>query len=376
MGEKLETARRHDAWRWLCNAPLLCYSDAMKALVRYFGTVEAIPDAPEKEFAVWKELRLPWVNDFLAYRQRETPESVRELARRMDIRFVQKEEAAFPEKLRTIPDCPMGLFYRGKLPENGKPAVAIVGARKCSNYGTQMAAVISEALTLAGFQIVSGMAMGIDGISQRACLSRGGYSCAVLGSGVDVCYPPMNRDLYDQLLTGGGIVSEYPVGTAPLGTNFPRRNRIISGLADALVVVEARKKSGTLITADQALEQGRDVFAVPGRFSDELSYGCNHLIAQGAGIIVSPDELVSDLCVLLDMKKPSRKRSPRLPKDLTPAEQTVYSALTFDPQSVDALLPATSLSLGELLSALMSLEMRGLAREPGKNLYTLRLAGS
>lgn len=211
------------------------------------------------------------------------------------IRLVSQREEAYPRRLSQIPDRPWALYYAGTLPPEQKPAVALIGARDCTEYGRYMAGQFGAALAKAGVQVVSGMARGIDGIGQERALREGGYSIGVLGCGVDVCYPRENRELYETLLAGGGVCSEYPPGVEPRALLFPPRNRIISGLADAVMVIEAREKSGTLITVDMALEQGREVYALPGRATDPLSGGCNRLIRQGAGLVSSPEELLEEL---------------------------------------------------------------------------------
>ncbi|MCH5258951.1 MAG: DNA-processing protein DprA [Lachnospiraceae bacterium] len=211
------------------------------------------------------------------------------------ISFVAAGEDGYPGKLKSIPDAPGALYYVGKLPRNEEKTIAIIGARNCSEYGRAMARQFGEILAGAGVQIVSGMARGIDGIGQQAALDVGGYSLGVLGCGVDICYPRENRQLYERLIAEGGICSEYPPGIEPRAVLFPPRNRIISGLCDGVLVIEAKERSGTLITVDMALEQGREVYALPGRTTDPLSRGCNMLIRQGAGIAVSPQELLREL---------------------------------------------------------------------------------
>lgn len=211
------------------------------------------------------------------------------------IRLVVQGQEDYPKRLTKIPDRPYVLYYAGALPPEGRCAVALIGARDCSGYGGYMAGQFGAALAEAGVQVISGMARGIDGIGQESALRAGGYSMAVLGCGVDVCYPRENRALYEALLADGGVCSEYPPGVGPRALLFPQRNRIISGLADAVLVIEAREKSGTLITVDMALEQGRDVYALPGRVTDPLSSGCNRLIRQGAGLVSTPEELLEEL---------------------------------------------------------------------------------
>lgn len=211
------------------------------------------------------------------------------------IYMLTREDECYPERLREIPDSPKQLYVRGKLPKEEIPAVAVIGARECSEYGRTVAAMLGNFFGENGIQVISGMARGIDGIGQTAALDAGGSSFAVLGSGVDVCYPAGNRTLYDRLAVQGGILSEYAPGTPALARNFPPRNRIVSGLADAVIVVEAREKSGTLITVDMALEQGKEVYAVPGRVTDALSSGCNRLLRLGAAPLPEPEGLLEEL---------------------------------------------------------------------------------
>ena len=201
----------------------------------------------------------------------------------------------YPRRLLEIPQAPKQLYVRGKLPEEGVPSVAVIGARDCSYYGQEVAKRLGRLFGENGIQVISGMARGIDGIGQQAALQAGGSSFAVLGCGADICYPRQNQDLYDRLCKQGGVISEYEWGTPPRAGYFPPRNRIVSGLADAVIVVEARKKSGTLITVDMALEQGKEVYAVPGRLVDDLSSGCNYLIRNGAGILLDMEEFMEEL---------------------------------------------------------------------------------
>lgn len=220
-----------------------------------------------------------------------------------EIRRIDRDSREYPYRLRQIPDPPRSLYVMGKIPEEGITSVAVIGARDCSEYGRSVAGRLGEKLGKAGIQVVSGMARGIDGISQEAAMDAGGSSFGVLGCGVDICYPRQNRRLYEKLKTGGGILSEYEPGTPPAAWHFPPRNRIVSGLADVLVVVEARAKSGTLITVDMALEQGREVYVVPGRVTDGLSAGCNRLIKLGAGVLLDMGEFLEELGEVHSMGK-------------------------------------------------------------------------
>ena len=211
------------------------------------------------------------------------------------IRLLTAEDEDYPQRLRKIPSAPYALYVLGQLPPENLPAVAMIGARECSEYGIYVAKNFAKELGAHGIPVISGMARGIDSISQEAALQGGGRTYAVLGCGVDICYPKSSRRLYEQILEQGGILSTFPPGTEPMKRLFPERNRIVSGLADAILVVEARQKSGTFITVDMALEQGREVYAIPGRLTDRLSDGCNLLLQQGALIAVSPQDLLQHL---------------------------------------------------------------------------------
>ena len=274
---------------WLANVGGLGTA-SRECLLEAFDTGAAVYAAQEKHLAmVLEKVKLEKLLE-----KRKTWDLDREYARLQErqILFVCTADAEYPERLRHIPDHPFGIYYKGRLPQPQKLAVAVVGARECSDYGRFIATELGKELGAAGVQVISGMARGIDGISQLAALEAGGESYAVLGNGVDICYPKGNRPVYDRMLVQGGILSIYPPGTAPKPQLFPPRNRIVSGLADVLVVVEARQKSGTLITVDMALEQGREVYAVPGRITDRLSDGCNKLVKDGALVFLSPRDFM------------------------------------------------------------------------------------
>ena len=276
---------------FLCSIPTIGGVRAGKLLTR-FGAPRAVYEAEPEE---WRECVCNSVAEAME-RQKKSGEWEQEYERLTErqIRFVLQGEEGFPRKLAEISDPPYGIFYRGRLPREEQPAVAVIGARECSEYGRSVAEELGQYLGKAGIQVISGMARGIDGISQQAALSAGGTSYGVLGCGVDICYPPQNRRLYEELLQKGGLLASYAPGTKPLPQYFPPRNRIVSGLSDALIVIEARQKSGTLITVDMALEQGRDVYAVPGRLTDRLSDGCNRLLTQGAGVFLSPESFAEE----------------------------------------------------------------------------------
>lgn len=213
-----------------------------------------------------------------------------------EIRLIRKGDDGYPSCFLNYPRMPGSIYVLGTLPDPSVKTVAIVGARNCTAYGRNQAEYFGRAFARRGVQVISGMAYGIDSWGQTGALDGGGRVWSVLGTGVDVCYPRQNYPLYRRIIReGGGIISEYPPGTLPDAWHFPIRNRIISALSDAVLVVEAQLKSGSLITADYAMEQGKIIYAVPGRNGDSSSEGCNRLIAQGAGIAWAPEAVLEEL---------------------------------------------------------------------------------
>lgn len=344
---------------WLCSIPGVG-NRTIERLLALCGSPEAVYHASDE---VWEEVgKKKFAEVVRVHRETwELEKNYRDM-QESGIHFLLQEDAEYPNRLREIPDAPFALFVKGKVPEEDCLAVAVIGARDCSEYGSFVANELGQCLGENGIQVISGMARGIDGISQKAALRAGGISFGVLGSGVDICYPKQNRELYDRLLEQGGILSEYVPGTMPRPQNFPPRNRIVSGLADAVVVIEARNKSGTLITVDMALEQGREVYVVPGRVTDRLSDGCNKLIKQGAEIFLSPTEFLDEIlkadaerkafaesAMPVGTEKQNGESSDRdcgqnsgLIRILPPELRKVYKALDFYPQSTEQILSKLS----------------------------------
>lgn len=300
---------------------------------------------------------------------RESEEEVREKWEKLTesgIRMIPYDSPEYPGRLTDIPDPPYALYVRGELPPDGQPSAGIVGARRCTPYGEQMALEYGEALARAGIAVISGMARGIDGAGQRGALNAGGKTYGVLGCGVDICYPREHIGLYMDIIKNGGVISERFPGEAPLPAYFPERNRIISGLSDVVLVMEARVKSGSLITADQALDQGKDIYALPGPADSPLSDGCHRLIRQGAGILLSPQDLLEELGMgrIRVMKKSDKNK-----KTLESPENMVYSCLGLFPKSTSHIIEETGLEPGRVVEALVSLVLDGYAREISKNYY-------
>ena len=367
---------------WLCSIPGIG-EKTITILLDYFKTPKRIHGASEAELSIL--LKGKQLESILHRQKTWQLQEEFKILKKKEISVVFRGEEKYPERLSQIPDAPFSLFYKGRLPEENKLSVAVIGARECSGYGEYVATELGKYLGEQGIQIISGMARGIDGISQMAALEAGGSSFGVLGCGVDVCYPKSNKRLYERLKECGGVLSGYVPGAVPAAGNFPPRNRIVSGLADALVVVEARGKSGTLITVDMALEQGKEVFVVPGRITDRLSDGCNRLLTQGAGVFLTPGDFVAQLKELAEKKGRSifvgeemeggalKDGKERKIDRISPELRTVYKQLEFSPKSIEQILckmPA-QYSQAQVSSVLMRLCMEGHARQVSPGQFVL-----
>ena len=376
---------RTEYWFWLCNIPGIYQETLQKLLSRY--------PSPEEVFGIKEEqlLKEGLVNEkqksamILSKKNLDVSRKIEELQKK-GVRFLHHESEDFPEKLKQIPDPPYCLYLLGHLPDPDIPSVGMVGARACSEYGKKMAFRYGGVLAAGGVQIISGLAAGIDSVSAKGALSGGGKTFAVLGSGVDVIYPAENMGLYYEIIaSGGGIISEYPMGTQPVPWQFPLRNRLISGLCDRLLVMEAKERSGTLITVRYALDQGRDVFALPGRVTDKTSQGCNRMIADGAGILLSPEYLLEEIYrkpvpeVSADIKQQTEKKEtkrkttgrrkplemPHLRSDL----KKIYMLLGKRAISVQTLIEKTKETPDAVASSIAELELLGLIKEVAINQY-------
>ncbi len=283
-------------------------------------------------------------------------------------RFIRSFDPDYPQKLKVYPDHPTGLYLKGSLPDPAKKSVAIVGARSCSPYGRQNAVCFAKVLAEHGVQIISGLALGIDACAHKGALEGGGKTFAVLGCGIEQCYPRSNYGLYRQLLSaGGGVLTEFEPGSPAVAWHFPLRNRIISALSDAVLIIEARVKSGSLITASYALEQGIQVYALPGKVTDALSAGTNALIWQGAVPALSPETILSDLGIVPQKKE----EHPSMDLSSLPApERRLAALLSSDPVSFDTLCAKSGLSVQQASELLLRLELNGYVLQPVPGLYT------
>ncbi|MFH1007572.1 MAG: DNA-processing protein DprA [Candidatus Latescibacterota bacterium] len=340
-----------------------------KALLERFGSPEEALGASLE--ALCQIPRMDSKTADAVRKYRDMPEIHRQLAAidHHGVRVFALLDPGYPQLLREIPDPPPLLFVQGDFHPSDVRSVAIVGTRRASSYGKTMAEEIAGGLAQRGIPIVSGMARGIDSMAHRTALSRGGRTLAVLGCGVDVTYPPENRALKEDISNCGAVISEFPMGAAPEGPNFPRRNRIISGLSVGTIVIEAGEKSGALFTANYALEQNREVFAVPGTANAFNSRGANSLIKRGAHLVETVEDVLEELEGPLGGWTSSARAVPPapLPSSMPPGEKAVMELLGVQPMHIDALSQAAHLPTSQLLTLLLSLELQGLVRQlPGK----------
>jgi len=351
---------------WLDGLKNLSREDKI-GLIEYAGTARRIYEMDEDELTEISWLKKQKVDCILNSRNAEECDRNYDEMKDKGIRFVSVFDEIYPQKLKNIYDPPFGLYYKGELPKNDVSSVSIVGARMCDAYGRTWALKLGRVLAEAGCQIISGMAYGIDAAGHWGALKGNGKTYAVLGCGADVIYPAENKNLYDNIIeNGGGIISEYLPNTEPKPYMFPMRNRIISGLSDAVILVQAKKKSGSLITADLAMDQGRDVYALPGHLDEALSQGCNQLIRQGAGIITSEEELLEDLKIegLIKDKKDKAEKI-----FLEKEELLVYSDLDFIPKSLEEINNRVNLPRHMVLKSIIGLKSKGMVEECFMNYY-------
>ena len=284
------------------------------------------------------------------------------------ITLVPFTAANYPARLRMIADPPPFLYVKGEIRTQDDKAVAVVGSRSASDYGRRVARDLCRGLASLGFTVVSGMARGIDGTAHETALSAGGRTIAVLGSGVDRAYPPEHEQLYRQIADHGAVVSELPIGTRPMAFNFPARNRLISGLSLGVVVVEATEKSGSLITASMAVEQGREVFAVPGEAGASRSRGAHQLIRQGAKLVETVQDILEEIAPqLLDRGGATPVTQRVLPPNASAAVRIILGLLQERSLQIDEVIETTGLTPAQVSEALLELELEGYVRQlPGK----------
>jgi DNA processing protein len=338
----------------------------LNKLLEFFGKPENILKASgEKLTAVFG------IGEKIAYKihslKEEDLEKELESAKKLGLKILTVEDKDYPENLKNIPDPPLVLYVKGELSLEDKYSIGIVGSRRASIYGLNNAQRFAFELAQKGFTIVSGMARGIDTYSHRGALKAKGRTLAVMGSGFNQIYPPENEKLAEEIAQNGAVISEFPIDTGPFRQNFPRRNRVISGLSLGVLVVEATRNSGALITADFALEQGREVFALPGKVDSGNSFGTNGLIKQGAKLVSCIEDVLEEFNIVVSPLPQKHGIQNTIQADVNNEESFVYGLISDQPLPLDEIIEKTNMNVPEISAMLLKLEMKKLIRQlPGK----------
>lgn len=350
----------------------------LKVLLKRFGSIKNIFTATQAELEEVEDIGPKIASSILKYEKERELERELKLINKHNVKVISCLDKEYPDNLKEIYNSPIILYVRGNILPEDKFAIAIVGSRNASHYGISAAERLGYELASRGLTITSGLARGIDAAGHKGALKAKGRTIAVLGNGLADIYPPEHLELADEIAKNGAVVSEFPMETAPLKENFPRRNRIISGLSLGVVVVEAAKNSGALITADFALEQGRELYAVPGQARAVTSYGTNMLIRQGAKLVETADDIIEELKEIIKgdslfkAKSESKGESDIFPSakmhNLNESERKVLDAVNCEPTFIDDIVDVANLSTSEILNCLTKLELKGLIEQlPGKS---------
>ncbi len=353
----------------------------VKRMIEQFGSPEAVLAAPIRDL-----LRVPGIGEEMAAhiagweQQIDLMEEKRRM-REHGVSLLSIEDPLYPPALKQIHDAPFLLYMRGSIRPADEISVAVVGSRRMTHYGRDQSRKLSFQLAKAGFTIVSGLARGIDTAAHEAAIAAGGRTIAVLGSGIGNVFPPENQALADRIAENGAVLSEFPVLYVPDKQSFPLRNRIVAGMSRGIIVVEAPAWSGALITANQAIEQGRTVFAVPGPIDRPSSVGCNRLIQSGAKLVCDAEDIIQELDLELnslpldfssspESAKISRPTVPARQAELSPLERQILDQLELGPSGIDALSEVLSLAPGPLSVTLLQMEMKHLIRQHAGKTFT------
>jgi len=338
-----------------------------RKLLAVMGSPENVFSAALKDLAAVRGLSREKAERIKNFGQWDTVERQLSITEKKGIKVLSYDDPAYPEVLKDVEGSPIVLYMKGDYHADDRFGIAVVGSRKHTHYGEVVAQKISGELAAAGFTIISGMARGIDTLSHKSALSIGGRTIAVLGSGLDVYYPAENRGLMEKIVSSGCVISEFPPGTMPNRENFPRRNRLISGLSLGVLVVEATSESGSLITAQYAVEQNKEVFAIPGDITSANSEGTNSLIRQGARIVTNTNDIIEELApALKGFIRINNRQAPEMSEE----ERGLCSVLTREPKHIDVLSREAALPAQKILGVLLSLELKGIVRQSnGKRFY-------
>lgn len=362
-------------WYWLNNIEGIGRVTIRRLLEEYEEPCYIYEEADSREIAC-----LLQTLDLSMYEASKDPDRLQrefENLKKKKVTFTYPGKEDYPERLYNILDAPLGLYYKGSLPETTQKAIAIIGARNCSRYGREMARFFGRELAKCNIAVISGLARGIDGMGHQGALEGNGYTLGVLGCGVDIVYPTENYELFMKMERQGGIISESNIGIQPFPGLFPQRNRLIAGMADGILVIEATEKSGTFITVDQGLEQGKEIFALPGKLTDRSSAGCNNLIKFGAHLVTE----VSDVLEVLHYKDGNVVYANTIEEvsdaqqkiTLAPNEKMVYSCLQIEPKYLDDIIMEARIAPQDVCMLLNQLIMKNLIVESGRNYYAIKL---
>lgn len=347
----------------------------LENLLAYCGSIEDVYLLPKDELEQLNFLSSKAKNALMIQDDLEKEERAFRCLSEKAIGFICPFHESYPTRLKKLYDPPHFLYYIGQLPEDEKPTLAVIGARNCTTYGMNIASELSKELVSYGIQIISGLARGIDGCAHKGALEGQGKTYGVIGHGVDGCYPRENIELYHKVGLTGGIISEYPIGSKALPFHFPIRNRLIAGLSDGVVVIEAKERSGTLITVDCGLEQGKDIFALPGRITDPLSRGCNQLIQNGAKLVLSVNDIIEELSNkfsnLLCVQDKNGQLTWNLENMITQEEKQVLRYIAKEPIYFENLLNQTGYSTAKLMENVYSLKIKGIIKELAPQQYIM-----
>ena len=331
-----------------------------KNLVDWFGSPGRALKASRKELAEVRGLREKGLGAIGQTKTRQDAGEELRRAQQLGLNIICLDDREYPEWLHHIPNPPVILYIKGDASALAEPGISIVGSRAASSYGLRMAETLAGQLAGLGITVISGLALGIDTAAHQGALKGGGSTVAVLGCGLDLIYPPQNRALFEIIPNRGALVSEYPLGTQPDGFRFPARNRIISGLSRGVVVVEATLKSGSLITAELALEQGREVFAIPGRVDSLKSAGCHRLLQQGAKLVMSVTDILGEFVDLGSIRQAAAAPPPAPPlAELSDEERTLMAVLEIYPKHIDEIINTCLLTVDRVNELLLMLEIKG-----------------
>lgn len=356
---------------WLCNKQGIGVKK-ITDLLGFFGEAQNVFHASKEELAQVGSLKAKDISMLLLTQNEDRLKREYETMHQKGIRFVCQKEQEYPDKLRSLTDAPYGLFYKGHLPKKEKISVAIVGSRRVSFAGRALAQQFGKELAEHGIEVISGLALGVDVASQRGAMEVPcGRTFSVLGNGVDICYPAQHIEEYMRIQQYGGILSEFPLHTPSMPYHFPLRNRIISGLSDGVLVIEARKGSGSLITAETGLEQGREIFVVPGSITDPQYEGGNELLKNGACLVTNIKDILDGLGLFYDDDVTSKKKKYDVMLETT--EKIVYAILSLEPLHISKIAQMCGLDINCTMETLLSLQMKRMVEMVGGSYYIIKM---